>query len=461
VSSVLSFYIDGTIVQAVRASVAGGKIAVSNVASFPCEDLVRYLATCRDKSCILCYNPAAFFHDIVYLPSAAGKFYDGMVRAEVRKNHDELSAFSLFHRTVGETTHEGALYKKIAAFSYPDAPLSEVISKFNRRGMDITRLYAAPYPLFRLAAACYGERGAGAHIFIAALPGEKLFLLSENNELAFLRKLPSDNTMLLPADVANLNMTIDYCFQSLRVRPTEAIMLNPREMPEETTSLLSVPFKSLSPLVLAGIPREIVSEYLAPLAAVLHFMESPDQCDILPSDYVTHKKNRKVIGSATVALVLLALLLGVGTVRERLRISELRFRSGLIKTALDHSGDPLAQYRKLDQDARKLEHVIDYLNRGSAAPNPEAALALLNLPKTAHYAIKAVSLQPGADSVGVLIEGGLNCTTFQESQATFEGLVVQLKNLPGYTVTSSSVDVTKKTFSIEARYGGVGHPKAT
>jgi len=461
VSSVLSFYFDGTIVQAVRASVAGGKIAVSNTASFPCEELAGYLATCQEKSCILCYNPATFFHDVVSLPSAASKFYDGMVRAEVWKNHLELESFSLFHRTVGETTSEGVPYKKIAAFSYPEEPFSEIISKFNRRGMGITRLYAAPYPIFRLASAAYAGDGAAARIFIAALPGEKLFLLSENNELAFIRKLPSDNTSLLPADVTNLNMTLDYCFQSLRVRPTEAVMLNAQETPDETTSPLSVPFKSVYPPVFAGLAHEVVSEYIAPLAAVLHFTETPDQCDILPSDYVTYKKNRKVIGIATIALVLLALLLGIGTVKERWSITELQFKSGLIKSGLGNSGEVLSTYRKLDQEAKKLEHVVDYLNRSSASSNPEAALASLTLAKTACYAIKSVSLQPGEGSVGVVIEGGLNCATFQESQAVFEALVGQMKKLPGYTVTTSSVDVNKKTFSIEARYSSAGHPKAT
>ena len=130
VSGLLSFYSDGTIVQAVRTTFSGGTMSVSDSRTFPHEELADYLASCRESSCILSYNPASFVRDVLHLPSAARKFHDGLVAAEVRKNHPEVDSFTLFHRTVGETVNEGLPYHKITAFSYPDPSLSELIALF-------------------------------------------------------------------------------------------------------------------------------------------------------------------------------------------------------------------------------------------------------------------------------------------------------------------------------------------
>jgi hypothetical protein len=456
VSSLLSFYIDATIIQSVKTTLSGGKLSVSDMRTFPREELADYLATCREKSCILCYNPADFLHDILHLPSAAIKFHDTLVAAEVGKIHPEIDSFTLFHRTVGETITEGMSYLKISTFSYPAPPLDEIIALFNRHKIIITRLYAAPYPLFRMVADSCADDSTLARIFIAALPGEKLFILSENNEPGFIRKIPSENTMLLPDDVMNLNMTMDYCFQSLRVKPAEAIMLNPGDaaLPH------GIQAKSFFPPTLAGIPPEIASQYLAPLAAALHYGGSPEDGDILPEEYVTYTRNRKIIATSAMVMLLLTLILGYLTYREWKNVAELRSKIDVVKARLEKSGEELSTYRKLDQQTTTKAHVIAYLNRSNDSSTPETALASLTLAKTEHCTISGVSLRSGEGFVEVSIKGDISSSGYRETQTFFEGAVQQVNRIPGYVVTSSTVDVKQKTFGIEARYSTPGGRQA-
>ena len=455
-SNVLAFYLDGTVVQAVRAHVSGNSMTIKDARTFPHDELEGYLTVCPEKSCIICCNPPSFYQDIVYLPPVAGRFYDNLVRAEVRKEHSDLSSFSLFHRTIGEATIDGSIYNKIAAFSYADELLSDYISVFNRNGKVISHLYAAAYPIFRLAASACPPDSDQARIIIAALPGEKLFLLSEKDEFEFIRKIPSTETTLLSADIQNINMTIDYCFQTLRVKPSEAIMLNPGETCEDSPIPLAVSAKSVCPLALATVPHHIVQEYIAPLAAVLHNSSSPDECDILPADYVSFKQNKKILTTGVIILASLVLLLAGLVMAERMTISDQKSRIGVLRAHLGSSGAEVAAYRQLDEEIKAQDNPIAFLNRLNTSLNPETALAALALPKAADYSLKGITLKKGDGFISVHLDGTISSTGFKETQTIFEGFVDLIKKIPGYSVASSSIDVKQKTFSMEARYSGGG-----
>ncbi len=456
-SNVLSFYLDGTVVQAVRARIADGTVTVRDARTFPHEELEAYLSDCRERSCILCCNPSSFHQDIVYLPQAAGKYYDSLVRAEVQREHSDLTSFTLFHRTIGEATIEGAQYSKIAAFSYADDPISDFISLFSRNGKTISNLYAAPYPIFRLAASACAVDSDQARIFIAALPGQKLILLSEKEEFEFIRTIPSPETALLPADIQNINMTIDYCFQSLRVRPTEAVMLSPAPESGEPSLALAIPFNSVCPMALAGVPHHVAQEYLAPLAAALHHCESPGECDILPADYLSFKQNKRILSAGTTILVVLALLLAGLVMTERMVISDLASRINALRAHLGGAVAEVAAYRKLDEETKALGSPIAFLNKLATSRNPGAALAALTPPGATNCSYKGITLKKGEGVINVHLEGVISATGYQETQTVFEGLVESVGKLPGYSVVSGAVDVKQKTFAIEARYGGAGH----
>jgi hypothetical protein len=456
VSSVLSFYLDGTVVQAVMVDVIDDRLTVRNARTFPHDELEDYLVACPDKTCIVCCNPSSFYQDVVYLPPAASKFYDSLVRAEIRKEHSDLASFTFFHRTIGEAIIDGTLYSKIAAFSYSDELLSDYIAVFNNNGMTISHLYAAPYPIFRLAAStCPADSGL-ARIYIADLPGEKLILLSEKDEFEFIRKVHSPEPALLPGDIQNINMTIDYCSQTLRVRPAEAVMFNPSEISEEISALLAIPLISICPLALGCVSHDIVRDYIAPLAAVMHHIKAPDECNILPLDYVSFKQNKRILATGTMILAVLILILAGLILTERIIISDQKAEISEIRTHLSSSETEMAAYRKLDAETKTLDNQIAFLNKLKKTLNPEAALASLMPPGTASYSFKGITVKNGDGFINVHLDGTISAAGFKETQTVFEGMLERLKKIPGYSVSSDSVDVKLKTFSIEARYSGAG-----
>lgn len=454
--SVLSFYFDGTIVQAVKVRVADGLITVEDARTFLFSDFDDYLSTCKEKRCVVSSNPQLFYQDIVHLPPAAGKFYGKLVRSEIQKNHLDLPICSIFHRTVGESTIDTKTYSKIAAFSYPDDFLADFISKLNHFGIRASRIYAAPYSIFRLALSACGNEPEQPRIFVASIPGEKLLLVEESNELAFIRKLPSLDSTLLPEDAYNINMTVDYCFQSLRVRPFEAVMINKPEWSEDIDHLVSVPFRSALPAQLNGMPSHLAEDYLAPIATALQHFEAPRVGNIVPSEYISFTLQRRLLTTATLILFTLAAALATYLVPQLITISGLNTKINMARTETSGSAAELADFKKLDAEVANLKQPLELANRHNASLNPAAALAALVLPDSQDYTVRAVSVQRGEENLNVQIDGTINATGFSDTQAAFEKLSEQLSKISGYAIAAGKVDIKLKTFSIQAHYSGGG-----
>ena len=455
-SNASCIYFDGAIVQVVKACITGDSTTINDAHTFPHDDLDDYLSGCREKNYILCYNPLQFHQDIVHLPPAAGRQYDKLVRSEVRKIHADLTSFTTFHTTVGQATIDTRVYNKIAAFSYVEDPLSDILSVFSRHGKSISHIYAAPHSIFRLLASACRNDSAQARIFIAALPGEKLLLVGENNELEFIRKLPSTGADLRPTDTHNINMTLDYCFQTLRVRPAEAVMLKRTEDPtDERPPHLSVPLTSVFPHALAGVPEDILADYLAPLAAVLHSHTDPCLGDILPADYISFSRNRKTLTAASTLMVALALILAGYAMTQWMVVSDLKSGIATLRSQLGNAGEEIAAFRKLDEEVNVLNKPLEILNKQRTSLHPAVALASLALPKSREYSIKSISIQDGDGFLALQIEGDIDSDGFSNIQATFESIIEQIGKLPGHSVSSSTLDIKQKTFKIQSRYNGI------
>ena len=116
----------------------------------------------------------------------------------------------------------------------------------------------------------------------------------------------------------------------------------------------------------------------------------------------------------------------------------------------------MANYTKLDADVTSLKQHIDFINRYNTYLDPTTALALLTLPTSVKYSIKRVAVQNEESFLNVQIEGGITASDLKEIQSTYELIVEQLGKIPGYIISSSSVNAKLRTFNIQARYYGDG-----
>lgn len=455
-NNILSLYYDGAVIQAARVGIENNIVTVNDARTFSFDDLEDFLSSCSEKRCVICSNPQQFYQDIIHLPPAADKLYDRLIRNEIQSAHPDLTAFSFFYRIVGESTIETRPYSKIAVFSYPDDFLADFIGELNRFGVSVSSIYAAPYSLFRLVLSIGAADQSQARIFAASILGEKLLLVCENNELEFIRKIPSFESAMRPEDAHNINMTVDYCFQTLRVRPSETVMIGAMDSSEELTKRISIPYRSVLPPMLADIPLDTVQDYLAPLATAVHHADSPRSGNILPADYVACAKHRKLLKTSIISLMIILFILIACAASEHMKIADLNARVGKIRIEIGGAASELATFKQLDADLAQLKQPLEFVNKHNLSPNPAMSLAAFNLPEAQDREIKSVIAQSADGAVSVKVSGKIIATGYGNTQAAFEKLVAQIAKLPGYSVTSSSIDIKQKTFNLQTLYKSGG-----
>jgi hypothetical protein len=163
-----------------------------------------------------------------------------------------------------------------------------------------------------------------------------------------------------------------------------------------------------------------------------------------------------MLSKAGMLMIVLAILLAGFALMQWMVISDLKTGIGTLRSNLSRSNEEVANFRKLDEKLKSLSKPLEIIKNNSSSLNPAEALASLTLPTTQEYYIKGVSIQSGSGFLTVQIEGDITTSGFGAIQATFEWIVERLGKIPGYAVSSSTLDIKQKTFKIQARYNGVG-----
>jgi len=153
-------------------------------------------------------------------------------------------------------------------------------------------------------------------------------------------------------------------------------------------------------------------------------------------------------------MCLLALLLTGYLVTEWLVISDLKSKVGRARTELSGSASEIAAFKKLDAEVNKLKQPLDFINKHNISLNPAAALAALVLPESRNFLVKGVTIRSGEGSLEVQIDGTIDASGYSDTQAVFEETVARIAAIPGYAISSSTVDIKQKNFTVQARYNG-------
>lgn len=451
-NNVLSFYFDGTIVQVLNVSTSRGSVIIREATTFLQTELDAYLSTCHEKKCVISYNPASFTQTIFTLPPSAGRHTDKLVGVELKRHHHNADSFVFFQHTIGEITSDAKPFNKIAAFSYDNALLDDIIFIFTRHNIVVSRVFASSNSIFKLVSAARVKKSTDTCMFIASLPGNKLCLLSENNQLAFVRTINSTEATLQQEDIHNITMTVGYCLQSLRLKPLHILIVNFPSPDLELSQMLEIPLENQFSLSIPGVNTDISSNYLAPLATALHFMERSKIGDLRPASYLAFLRDKKAYTHGTTLMILVAIFMAVLAFSEQLVISDVSTQIGLLRRTLFSSGDEIKNYRTFNAEIAKRKQAIELLNRHNTSLNLATVLSSLQIKRSSDYTIKDITVKKNDDFATVHITGFINGGNYSATQAVFEILVENISKTAGYTVSSSSVDVKLKNFTIDVRY---------
>jgi len=447
---------ENEIIRIVYASLKRGNLTVKKTLVLKDEEFDDFLKKEKTRHFIVVCDFKTFYQDILLLPPVKEKFLRNIVEAEIRKRSPEMKEFSFFHVSLGERMHEGRKMNETFVFAVNNYDLSNVIERFGRYGKVVKGIYPAAFTISRLVNLSYGI-AADPLLCVAESESRKILLLIKDGKLYFIRAAQSFESGIHDIDVQNINMTVNYCRQTVRLNPLQVILLGTACSHYETTIDLTLPVICMNPPSAVAASRETIMEFIIPLSVILN-VKGLETGNLLPPAYRTLYRQKEILTYYT-AFFVIFFIIGLGYLKIKQTETEgVRKKIDSLRSEMQAMEPAIADYENKKKELDKRMPLINFINSMNSSPDMQMALAALSSLKEAREKgvnIDAIDMSPEGNAVRIKIKGGITAKSFTEMQQLYQGITGSIKKTGGMELLSDKIDLSGKVFHIEIKYSGV------
>lgn len=427
----------------VYGTVRAGAVAVSDALVIPSEQLDGFLAKESRREFIVVNNFSEPFQDVISVPAAKKKLLDGIIEIEVRKRSG-FTDFSFVYSVIGTRSTEQGKKTDVFVFAVRGDEVRAVIDRFASRGKTVTALYADAFLLAR-ASAVDGEDV----LCVSSSGDKKVFSLVKDGVLQFTREVLSNSAELSDFDMQNLDMTINYCRQSLRVMPSVVMFAGRLGQSDRAASVRGSSTACLVPKISSSrMAREALADFTVPALA----LSAAPAFDICPRPYRAEKLKTRLLRYSSISFAALSVFLAVMT------YSALRdagaARSGLRASlaGLPETGPVVAAYGARVAEMERYSPFIELINRAAASPDPAALMASLSRLDTGRISLGLINITPSDGGLRLRLEGDVRATSYASTQSHFESFVASFARIEGARVAEQRLMLKNRSFLLEVDY---------
>ena len=435
-------------IQVVKAFRRHGAVCVVSAVTMSEHEFDDFLSHDASESYIVSANLDPLFQDIIHLPPAEEKFIGSLVQAEISRLYPSLQDYSFFYEIIGDTLSEGKSFKRIACFIYDNKNLIPIISRFTMRKKRVKYLFCNAFAISRLAEN-HPEINDDVILGVQNAGSEKTLFILENRKLYFVRNVPALSSGLDEKDILNINMTIDYCFQTLRIKPRRVAILGLDEIPGEASKSAMLPMTVLSPpAIIEGVLPSVLWEYVVPISAFL-CLAAPKRGNLLPIEYRRQSLAMDLLRFGSMALLLFCILAGLGVIQKTYNIFGLRETIAIDRNNLVREGHVIEEYNRMNSELASVTNLISAVNSAAADACQQQALVALRCLAVKGVRTTFLTIKKQDDGTrSIEVKGDLTDATYSELQAAFERLLADIKATGKLEITSRKMDPASRTFSL-------------
>ncbi|HEU0264123.1 MAG TPA: hypothetical protein VFR01_00185, partial [Geobacterales bacterium] len=311
----VSISIEGNRVKAIVAVQRGLTTRVVEQLTFPLTELESFLARERARDITVSADFRSIYQETILLPPVKKSLERQLLQSELKKKNPSITGdlAIVFFRT-GDKTVDGRQQNEYYVYAVETAELDELTELFLRQGKRIRALYPNMLAVLNILPVksepfiCHYEAGNKKNLF-----------LIKNGKVLFTRSAPSIGPGVVDYDVQNINMTVNYCRQQLRIEPTEVLLIGvgPKDLP---TSRPTIPITFLTRPERLAVDDALLAEYLIPLSA----LGGSSAASIMTDEYRHFYLLSSLVHRGTAAFVLASILLAVLLVPNVITLVELR-----------------------------------------------------------------------------------------------------------------------------------------
>lgn len=434
---------EGNAVKIVHASLKGKTVTVERAETIPENEFDNYLLREKAPEFIVTSDFKESYHDIITTPVVKKQFLEKILGSEIKKALTQKE-FSFIYSIVGEKIIDNKRVMEVFYYAVPKESIRNKIERFYNNG----KMVKAIYPPVFAAAALFDAHIAGeAHMAIFNSGKSRTVFFTKKGVVYFIRNYESYEADLSDFDIQNINMTVSYCFQNLRINPSSVFLMgNISESPGNNTVTTS-PLASLSLPEYIHCKREQFNEFLLPAASFLTGKSS----NIMSREFREVYFLKNYITYASRVFVMFVLLC-IG-----LMFYEFKYAAGekdLINLAKQRGVDKeklLEEFRTREEKIGPYIPLIEFLNK----PEPRFHNLLVSLGETDFGSLKINMLNASSNSdlsLSITMHGVVHADNYSAMQDSLEHMVNELKKLKNIDIKSRSVDLKDKTFILEMTY---------
>ena len=436
-------------VKVVYAEIRHGNVSIEKTLTFSNTEFDHFLETTKDDEFIVVNDFQNIHQDVISVPPAQEKYLRALIELEIKKRVPELNDFSFFYEELRDVQKEGKRSKDIFFFAIASEDLDAVLNRFSKHDKIVTFLYPNVLPLARFVQIEGGEEGQPT-LNVVDLGTSKTMFLMTDKKLNFVRVTQSEQRGISGLDIENINMTIAYCRQVLRLNPSRVIFSDS----QDTANTEVAPIVPVAPIQYPSTVmafKDTVTEYVIPIAALVHARELRAN-SLLPLVHQGVNIQRKIMIYAIVVFLFLSVL-GMGYIG--VKVANTILTQGEIKrTRLDIAGKQsvIDEYEKVSNELQKLMTLMNFMNTANTSLDMQKVLLSLQVFSNKNVNVKTINVKNEKDSLLLQVEGSILFRSYKELQSNYENTIEAINKTNELDIVEQSLDLKTGSFRVDLKW---------
>jgi hypothetical protein len=288
---------------------------------------------------------------------------------------------------------------------------------------------------------------------VAESESGKILLLMKEGKLYFMRDAQSFESGIHDIDVQSINMTVNYCRQTLRLTPSQVILIGTACSKYEPTMDLLLPVLCMEPPSDIIASRETITDFIIPISAMLN-IEGMKDGNLLPESYRRLQRQKTILAYYTTFFLLLSII-GLGYIKiKHAEIAEIKKEIGLLRSEIRGMESIRIGYENKKKELDKVMPLINFMNAMNSSANLQKVLVSLSSIKELREKdinIVSIDINPEGTVVRIKLKGNVTAADFTAMQQAYQNLVKAMKKAEGIEIVSDKIDIKDKSFQIELK----------
>jgi hypothetical protein len=441
---------EDNVVKVVYSSSQKGRTIVQKTMVFKEEDFDSFLKTTKLPDLTVICHFKKFYSDLMTAPPTKPAYLKKIVEAEIRKRFPDLKDFSFFFSMLtGKPAGEKGA-REVFFFAVDNSELTEIIERFNKFDKSVRYIYPDILIFSRLISSSDEFNSKTVLPMFTSGTDRTLFLVREG-QICFIRVTPSSVHKLTDVDVDNMNMTVSYCRQKLRLNPESIILMNAEKNEGPFNTIIPTAPVTYPKAVLAS--EETLKNFIAPISALI-FQQNLKNENLLPLKYKTLYNYRSIASYAIIVFLMLSLI-GLAHICINLsQISLVNEKINLLRKELTGIDAITAAYEKDTERMQQIVPLINFVNDAHATPDIRRALASLTFLPMENVHIKVIQITNRKDALLIHVTGFIDAKKYGDMHRIFVNLLTNFQNISGMAIVAKNIEIGNGHFQIDVENRG-------